>query len=100
MVQRFFFFLLFSSSLLGAGSFSLDEISSSFPSKGFADEIEFWKAIFTEYGDREVLIHDQNDVRLIYEVVRFAKGVRDDDVEYKRQHKELEKEGKAMAAAL
>ncbi|NOR49935.1 MAG: hypothetical protein GQ530_02720 [Desulfuromonadales bacterium] len=94
MVQRFFFFLLFSSSLLGAGSFSLDQISSSFPSKGFEDEVEFWKEIFTEYGDREVLIHDQNDVRLIYEVVRFAKGVRDDDVEYKRQHKELEKREK------
>ena len=89
MVQRFFFFLLFSSSLLGAGSFSLDQISSSFPSKGFADEIEFWKAIFTEYGDREVLIHDQNDVRLIYEVVRFARGVRDDGVEYERQRKKL-----------
>ena len=94
MVQRVFFFLLFSSSLLAAGSFSLDQISSSFPSKGFEDEVEFWKAIFTEYGDREVLIHDQNDVRLIYEVVRFAKGVRDDDVEYKRQHKELEKREK------
>ena len=94
MVQRFFLFLLFSSSLLGAGSFSLDQISSSFPSKGFEDEVEFWKEIFTEYGDREVLIHDQNDVRLIYEVVRFAKGVRDDDVEYKRQHKELEKREK------
>ncbi len=89
-MKWFFFFLLFSSSLLGAGSFSLDQISSSFPSKGFEDQIEFWKAIFTDYGDREVLIHDQNDVRLIYQVVRFARGVRDDDVEYERQRKELE----------
>ena len=94
MAKSFFFFLLFSSSLLGAGSFSLDQISSSFPSKGFEDRIEFWKAIFTEYGDREVLIHDQNDVRLIYEVVRFAREVRDDGVEYERQRKELEKREK------
>ncbi len=96
MVKQFFFFLLFSSSLLGAGSFSLDQISSSFPSKGFEDRIEFWKAIFTDYGDREVLIHDQNDVRLIYEVVRFARGVRDDGVEYERQRKELEKREKGF----
>ena len=94
MAKGFFFFLLFSSSLLGAGSFSLDQISSSFPSKGFEDQIEFWKTIFTHYGDREVLIHDQNDVRLVYEVVRFARGVRNDDFEYKRQHKELEKREK------
>ncbi len=94
MAKGFFFFLLFSSSLLGAGSFSLDQISSSFPSKGFEDQIEFWKTIFTLYGDREVLIHDQNDVRLVYEVVRFARGVRNDDFEYKRQHKELEKREK------
>ncbi len=94
MAKWFFFLLLFSSSLSGAGSFSLDQISSSFPSKGFEDEIEFWKGIFTNYGDREVLIHDQNDVRLVYEVVRFARGVRNDDVEYKRQHKELEKREK------
>ena len=91
MVKWFSCFLLFSSSLLGAGSFSLDEISSSFPSKGFEDQIEFWKTIFTDYGDRDVLIHDQNDVRLIYEVVRFARGVRDDGVEYERQRKELKK---------
>lgn len=95
MVKWFSFFLLFSTSLLGAGSFSLDQISSSFPSKGFEDKIEFWKSIFTHYGDREVLIHDQNDVRLVYEVVRFARGVRNDDFEYRRQHKELEKREKA-----
>ncbi len=98
MEKCFLFFLLFSSSLLGAGSFSLDQISSSFPSKGFEDKIEFWKAIFTDYGDREVLIHDQNDVRLIYEVVRFARGVRDDHVEYERQRKELEKREKEFQA--
>ncbi len=94
MVKWFSFFLFFSTSFLNAGSFSLDQISSSFPSKGFEDQIEFWKTIFTHYGDREVLIHDQNDVRLVYEVVRFARGVRNDDVEYKRQHKELEKREK------
>ncbi len=94
MAKWFSFLLFFSSSLLGADSFSLDQISSSFPSRGFEDKIEFWKTIFTDYGDREVLIHDQNDVRLVYEVVRFAKGVRNDDVEYKRQHKELEKREK------
>ncbi len=94
MAKWFSFFLLFSSSLLGAGSFSLDQISNLFPSKGFEDQIEFWKTIFTDYGEREVLIHDQNDVRLVYEVVRFSRGVRDDDVEYERQRKELKKKEK------
>lgn len=100
MLKWFSCFLLFSSSLLGANSFSLDRISGSFPSKGFEDKIEFWKTIFTHYGEREVLIHDQNDVRLIYEVVRFARGVRNDDFEYKRQHKELEKREKLWQGLL
>ena len=90
------FFLLFSLNFLVASSFSLNQISDLFPSQGFEVQIEFWKAIFTRYGEREVLIHDQNDLRLIYEVVRFAKEVGNDQAEFRRQRNETDKREEAL----
>ena len=83
--------LFLPTSLLATTSFSLDQISEQFPSKGFEEEIEFWRTIFTHYGEKEVLLHDQNDLRLIYQVVTFDKGVRNDNREFRRQRTELRK---------
>jgi len=91
MLKAFPFFFLFSLNFLVASSFSLKQISDLFPSQGFEDQIEFWKAIFTLYGEKEVLLHDQNDLRLIYEVVRFAREVGDDQGEFRRQREETDK---------
>lgn len=91
MLKALPFFFLFSLNFLVASSFSLNQISDLFPSRGFEDQIEFWKAIFTHYGERDVLLHDQNDLRLIYEVVRFAREVGDDQVEIRRQRKETDR---------
>lgn len=91
MLRRFWLFLLLPASLLAAGSFSLSQTSNLFPSKGFEDKIEFWKSIFTRYGEREVVFHDQDDLRLIYEVVRFDKAIRGDQAESRRQKQRLKK---------
>ena len=96
MLKALPFFLLFSLNSLVASSFSLNQISDLFPSRGFEVQIEFWKAIFTHYGERDVLLHDQNDLRLIYEVVRFAREGGDDEVEFRRQRDETNKREKEL----
>lgn len=82
-----FFFL--TSTVLAGETFSLDQVSDRLPSHGFQDRIEFWRAIFTEYGEKEVLIHDMDDLRLIYTVVRFEKGTDNDAGEWRRQQRLL-----------
>ena len=69
--------------------FSLDEISADFPSQDFAVEIDFWTDVFTQWGERDVLIHDSRRVDLIYRVMTFNKGVVKDPDESRRQRKIL-----------
>lgn len=45
--------------------------SNQFPSEGFEDRINFWKLIFSEYGEKQVVLHDLNNFRLIYDVIQF-----------------------------
>ena len=89
---RLFLALVLSSGPLSANESSLSEL---FPRRGLEGRIEFWKQIFTKYGERDVVIHDQNDLRLIYEVVSFDTAPRSDAREALRQkqqraQKELE----------
>lgn len=84
------FILLFSSSLW-AQDFSLDELSSLFPRQGFEDSIRFWISIFTEHGENEVVFHDRYDVRLVYHVEKFSKGIEGDPAERRRQQRRLKK---------
>lgn len=84
--------ILFTCSLFASSDFSLEQIADDFPSTGLEGRIAFWKNIFTKYGDREVLFHDADDMRLIYEVMKFRKGITDDQAEAKRQAKLLKRE--------
>jgi peptidoglycan lytic transglycosylase D len=45
-----------------------------FPSDGLESRIEFWKKVYTQYGERDVIIHDRIHVNIIYDVAS------DDDV--------------------
>ena len=56
-------------------TFSLSQISDQFPSQGFEPRVAFWRAVFTQYGASQVILHDTDDLRLIYEVVEFREGV-------------------------
>lgn len=55
-------------------NFSLTQISDRFPSKGLEPRVAFWRDVFTRYGANQVVLHDTDDLRLIYEVVEFKDG--------------------------
>lgn len=55
-------------------TFSLSQIADRFPSRGFEPRVAFWRAVFTRYGANQVVLHDTDDLRLIYEVVEFGEG--------------------------
>src|SRR5215472_3272369 len=38
------------------------------PSQGLESRIEFWKKVYTQYGENDVIIHDRFYVNLIYDV--------------------------------
>jgi membrane-bound lytic murein transglycosylase D len=46
--------------------------SMELPSEGLESRIEFWKKVYTQYGQEDVIIHDRVHVNLIYDVA--AKG--------------------------
>src|SRR6266850_7276663 len=41
---------------------------SDLPAQGLESRIEFWKKVFTQYGEDDVIIHDRIHVNLIYDV--------------------------------
>jgi len=79
-------------------SFSLDEVSATFPSKEFSREIEFWKNVFAKYGSKEVIFHDTKDLRLIFHVETFQKEIKGNSAEAKRQRRLLKKKAKEIQA--
>ena len=42
--------------------------SPELPSEGLEDRIEFWKKVYTQYGEDDVIIHDRFRVNLIYDI--------------------------------
>ena len=56
-------------------TFSLNQIADRFPSRGYEPRVAFWRDVFTRYGANQVILHDTDDLRLIYEVVEFKEGV-------------------------
>ncbi len=45
------------------------------PSQGLENRIEFWKKVYTQYGENDVIVHDRFYVNLIYDVaVRGEQG--------------------------
>ena len=39
---------------------------------GLADQVNFWKKIYSEYTTQHAVIHDMNDLGIVYEVVDFG----------------------------
>jgi membrane-bound lytic murein transglycosylase D len=81
-------------------SFRLTQIAEQFPSRGFEVEIDFWKRVFTEYSETQVIFHDRRDLRIAYEVVEFKQGIREDEDEAERQRGLLEKKEKELQRSL
>jgi membrane-bound lytic murein transglycosylase D len=42
--------------------------TADLPSQGLENRIEFWKKVYTQYGQDDVIIHDRIHVNLIYDV--------------------------------
>jgi membrane-bound lytic murein transglycosylase D len=42
--------------------------ASELPSTGLEDRIEFWKKVYTQYGEDDVIIHDRIRVNVIYDI--------------------------------
>ncbi len=40
----------------------------SLPAQGLESRVEFWKKVFTQYGEDDVIVHDRIHVNLIYDV--------------------------------
>jgi len=49
--------------------------STDFPNQGLEDRMAFWKKVYTQYGENDVIIHDRIRVNLIYDVA--ARGEQD-----------------------
>ena len=84
------------STFAGDQSFTLNEVASLFPSKGFERQIEFWKKIFTHYKATQVIFHDQEDLRLIYEMKTFDRDIEGDPEEADRQKEVLKQDLKEL----
>jgi len=64
MKRRFFVLLI---TLLAAAVPAI-AASADLPSSGLENRIEFWKKVYTQYGEDDVIIHDRIRVNLIYDV--------------------------------
>src|SRR5215471_12022887 len=53
------------------------------PNQGLEDRIEFWKKVYTQYGEDDVIIHDRIRVNLIYDVA--ARGEQQGKMDAVRQ---------------
>lgn len=42
--------------------------TADLPTEGLEGRVEFWKKVFTQYGENDVIIHDRVNVNLIYDV--------------------------------
>ncbi|MEJ2078775.1 MAG: LysM peptidoglycan-binding domain-containing protein [Acidobacteriota bacterium] len=84
------------STFAGDQGFTLNEVASLFPSKGFERQIEFWKKIFTHYKATQVIFHDQEDLRLVYEMKTFDRDIEGDPEEADRQKEVLKQDLKEL----
>src|SRR5215510_2143114 len=55
---------------------------AEFPNQGLEDRVEFWKKVYTQYGQDDVIVHDRFRVNLIYDVaIRGEQEAKVDAVE-------------------
>ncbi len=66
-----------------------EAFEATFPSKGVEHRVEFWKQVFTRYGENDLILHDRTDLRLVYRVVSFP-GRPSNRAESRRQQAELQ----------
>ncbi|MBI5183365.1 MAG: lytic transglycosylase domain-containing protein [Nitrospinae bacterium] len=68
------FFLLYHFIMISSGE-GKETLSRKerFPIVGLEKQVNFWKKIYTQYTTNQAVIHDTNDLDIIYEVIDFKK---------------------------
>ena len=62
--------------LLALTSPAFAAANPEFPIQGLERRVEFWKKVYTQYGENDVIIHDRIHPNLIYDVACGAIGGR------------------------
>lgn len=62
--------------------------------------VEFWKNIYARYSERDVVIHDSEDLSIVYEVIKFDSLFRGAQVSDRLQWKRVEEIKKQYRAIL
>lgn len=81
-------------------TFSLTQISDRFPSRGYEPRVAFWRAVFSKYGANQIILHDTDDLRLIYEVVEFKEGSGRSRAASRRQRRTVRARMHRLSAAM
>ena len=104
MFRKLVFFVVlqffFQPVLIAVDQFSLDQISDQFPYQGFEEKIEFWKSIYTIYGEQDMVFHDEESPGIIYDVVQFKKSTTGNTKEKRRQRKTLKNKQRELEKIL
>ncbi len=75
------------------------EFQRLFPSRGVEHRVDFWKQIFTRYGEKDLVLHDRTDLRLVYRVVSFPSRP-SSRAESRQQQAELKKATESIQRVL
>lgn len=84
------FLWLFLAATVQAQTENDEAFTRLFPSRGVEHRVDFWKQIFTRYGENDLILHDRDDLRLVYRVVSFP-GRPGSRAEARRQQAEVKK---------
>ena len=80
--------------------FSLDQVAETFPTAGFEDRIDFWKQVFTQYGERDVVLHDRDRACLLYDVLSFERSPRGSVREWRSQKRQIDRKQQQIRSLL
>ncbi len=66
------------------GEFNTEEFDFTVPT-GLEDRVVFWKKVYTQYSTQHAIIHDQNNLEIIYDVVYLG----DKNLSARARHRKL-----------
>ena len=89
MSKQFSLALLFTSMFFTGTLLAGEKFSELFPLKGFEDRVEFWKLIFTRFGQNDFVFHDKDDLSLTYHVLHFERDSSTTRVQTRKQRDQL-----------
>jgi membrane-bound lytic murein transglycosylase D len=96
-----FAFLSISSGVAAASpEFDLASVAGILPQKGLEPRIAFWKMIYTQYDRRHVVLHDRENLAIIYKVITFDRLPEVSELERREQKRKIEEEGDKIENAL